>query len=150
MLTESATSTAPQRAAMTASQQPFVYPLQREFVEPDWNRIPGYKGVSKADWESAVWQRKHTVKNLKELKATLGQLLPEALAASMEKDLQQTATMSMLMPPQMINTMNFDDLWADPVRRYMLPAFDDRRKEWASHPKASRDSLHEAEMWAAE
>ncbi len=133
-----------------SGDQPFEYPLRREFVEPDWNRIPGFKGVSKADWESAVWQRKHTVKNLKELKATLGDLLPDALAASMEKDLQQTATMSMLMPPQMLNTLNFDDLWADPVRRYMLPAFDDRRKEWASHPKASRDSLHEAEMWVTE
>ncbi len=143
-------TTSPPAATTAHGEQPFSYPLRREFVEPDWNRIPGYKGVSKADWESAVWQRKHTVKNLKELKATLGALLPDALAASLEKDLAQTATMSMLMPPQMINTMNFDDLWNDPVRRYMLPAFDDRRKEWSSHPKASRDSLHEAEMWVAE
>ncbi len=45
--------------------QPFVYPLQREFREPDWTRIPGYRAVSAADWESALWQRKHTVKNLR-------------------------------------------------------------------------------------
>jgi lysine 2,3-aminomutase len=32
----------------------------------------------------------------------------------------------------------------------MAPAFDDRRTEWANHPKASRDSLHEAEMWVVE
>jgi lysine 2,3-aminomutase len=32
----------------------------------------------------------------------------------------------------------------------MLPAFDDRHPEWPSHPKASRDSLHEADMWAVE
>jgi lysine 2,3-aminomutase len=36
------------------------------------------------------------------------------------------------------------------VRRYMLPAFADRRSDWPSHPKSSRDSLHEAEMWAVE
>ncbi len=43
----------------------------------------------------------------------------------------------------MLNTMDEKDLWNDPVRRYMLPAFDDRHPEWPSHPKASRDSLHE-------
>src|SRR6476619_4303593 len=106
MLTPSATAAAPKPAALTASQQPFVYPLQREFVEPDWNRIPGYKGVSKADWESALWQRKHTVKNLKELKAALSELLPDSLAASIERDQKERATMSLLITPHMVNTMN--------------------------------------------
>jgi lysine 2,3-aminomutase len=36
------------------------------------------------------------------------------------------------------------------VRRYMLPVFSDRRTDWPSHPYASRDSLHEHEMWKAE
>ena len=68
--------------------------------------------------------------------------------------------MSMLVPPQMINTMvpglssadpGFTDaFYADPVRRYMIPVFSDRRTDWPSHPQASRDSLHEAEMWAVE
>ena len=39
--------------------QPFVYPLEREFREPDWTRIPGYRSVSRADWESALWQRRY-------------------------------------------------------------------------------------------
>src|SRR5256884_1801210 len=39
---------------------------------------------------------------------------------------------------------------AAPARRYMIPAFSDRRADWPSHPYASRDSLHEAEMWAVE
>ena len=40
--------------------------------------------------------------------------------------------------------------YADPVRRYMLPVFSDRRTDWPSHPHATRDSLHEHEMWVAE
>jgi lysine 2,3-aminomutase len=40
--------------------------------------------------------------------------------------------------------------YADPVRRYMLPVFTDRRTDWSSHPFASRDSLHEHDMWVAE
>jgi lysine 2,3-aminomutase len=130
--------------------QPISYPTRREFLEPDWRRIPAYKDVSEAEWESSVWQRKHTIKNLRELKAALGPLLPDDLAASIERDQKERATMSLLLPPQMLNTMNLEDLWRDPVRRYMLPAFDDRRTDWPNHPKASRDSLHEAEMWVVE
>ncbi len=137
-------------SAATGSNQPFQYPVARQFVEPDWKRIPGYRDVTQSEWESALWQRKHTVKNLKELQAALGALLPERLAASIARDGQERATMSMLITPHMINTMDFSDLWADPLRRYMLPAFDDRNVEWPNHPKASRDSLHEAEMWKVE
>ena len=132
------------------AEQPFKYPLERPFVEPDWTRLPGYKGVSAKDWESALWQRQHSVKNLKELKAVFGEFLSDDLFHSIEKDMRERATMSMLVPPQMVNTMDETDLWNDPVRRYMLPAFDDRVPDWPNHPRASRDSLHEADMWAVE
>jgi len=140
---------APVSPGLEASQ-PIAYPPRREFVEPDWTRIPGYRGVTREQWESALWQRRHTVKNLKEFKAVLGNLLPDSLADSVARDHEERATMSMLIPPHMINTMNVSDLWADPVRRYMAPAFDDRRTDWANHPMASRDSLHEADMWKVE
>jgi len=130
--------------------QPYAYPPKREFYEPDWTRIHGWKNVTREEWEDAMWQRKNTVKSLKELKEVLGDKLDDTLAESLQKDIETRATMSLLVPPQMINTMNLDDLWHDPVRRYMLPAFADRRTEWANHPKASRDSLHEADMWVVE
>ncbi len=145
-----AEQTPPASASARPAAQPFRYPLERQFVEPDWTRIPGFKSVTRQEWESAVWQRKHTIKNLKELKAALGPLLPESLAASIERDQREKATMSILVPPHMLNTMTVEDLWVDPVRHYMLPAFDDRHPVHANHPKASRDSLHEAEMWKVE
>ncbi len=133
-----------------AGDQPFSYPLEKAFAEPDWRRFPGWKDVSREQWESALWQRQNTVKNLKELKAVMGALLPDELADNIGKDIDLRATMSMLVPPQMINTMDDTDLWDDPVRRYMLPAFDDRHPDWPSHPRATRDSLHEADMWVVE
>jgi lysine 2,3-aminomutase len=136
--------------SVRAGEQPFHYPLKRAFVEPDWRRLPGYRDVTAAEWESAVWQRKHTVKNLRELAETMGDRFPESLLKSIERDQRERATMSILVPPQMLNTMDETDLWNDPVRRYMLPAFDDRQPEWPSHPRAQRDSLHESDMWAAE
>jgi len=130
--------------------QPYAYPPKREFYEPDWTRIHGWKNVTREEWEDAMWQRKNTVKSLKELKELLGAKLPDDLAESLQQDIETRATMSMLVPPQMINTMNVDDLWNDPVRHYMLPAFADRRTDFPNHPKASRDSLHEADMWVVE
>jgi lysine 2,3-aminomutase len=119
-------------------------------MEPDWTRLPGYRDVSCDEWESAQWQRAHTVKNLKELKQALGNHLTDELAADIHRDMQERATMSMLLPPQMLNTMDEENLCADPVRRYMAPAFSERQSEWPSHPYAMRDSLHEADMWAVE
>jgi KamA family protein len=139
--------------------QPYEY-RRRELVEPDWRRLPGWAGVTRAEWESAQWQRAHCVKNVKQLRDVLGGGLSEAFCADLARDQRERATMSMLVPPQMVNTMapaaapgqpGFTDAFcADPVRRYMIPVFSDRRADWPSHPYASRDSLHEAEMWAVE
>ena len=90
----------------------------------------------------------------------MGDGLSEHFYADTERDQQQRATMSMLVTPQMMNTMvpalhpgqaGFTEaFYADPVRRYMIPVLSDRNPDWPSHPHAARDSLHEAEMWAVE
>jgi KamA family protein len=140
-------------------EQPYAY-RRRELVEPDWRRLPGWAAVTRTEWESAQWQRAHCVKNARQLREVTGGALADAFMADLERDQRERATMSMLIPPQMLNTIapdlpasdpRFTDAWyADPVRRYMLPVFSDRRPEWPSHPYAQRDSLHEAEMWAVE
>jgi KamA family protein len=145
-------------------EQPYQY-QRRELAEPDWRRLPGWATVTREEWESAQWQRAHSVKNARQLRDVTGGGLSEEFLADLERDQRERATMSMLLPPQMLNTIapdapasgnaaataGFTDAWyADPVRRYMLPVFSDRQPEWPSHPRAARDSLHEAEMWAVE
>jgi KamA family protein len=144
---------------LTVIDQPYAY-QRRELIEPDWRRFPGWADVTTAQWESAQWQRAHCVKNLRQLREVAGPGLSEAFCADLERDQRERATMSMLVPPQMLNTMapaagpggpGFTEVfYADPVRRYMIPVFSDRRGDWPSHPCATRDSLHEAEMWAVE
>ena len=63
--------------AHAAEDQPFHYPVQREYAEPEWTRLPGYRDVTKEQWESAQWQRAHSVKNLKEFKEALGDFLTD-------------------------------------------------------------------------
>jgi lysine 2,3-aminomutase len=132
--------------------QPYAY-RHRALVEPDWRRFPGWADVTTEQWESAQWQRVHCVKSIRQLRALMGDLLDETCYEDLARDQAERATMSMLVPPQMMNTMDVSStaaFYADPVRRYMLPFFSDRRTDWPSHPFASRDSLHEAEMWAVE
>ena len=144
-------------------EQPYGY-RQRELVEPDWTRLPGFAHVTATEWADVQWQRAHCVKNVRQLRDLMGDLLLDELYADLERDQAERATMSMLVPPQMLNTMvpaterpmpapgaaYTAAFRADPVRRYMLPVFSDRRSDWPSHPHAARDSLHEHDMWVAE
>jgi lysine 2,3-aminomutase len=84
--------------------QPYVY-LRHELAEPDWRRFPGWSGVSEADWESAQWQRVHCVKNVRQLRQVTGAGLADSFFDDLERDQRERATMSMLVPPQMLNTM---------------------------------------------
>ena len=135
--------------------QPYAYQRQ-ELVEPDWQRLPGWRDVTRDEWESAQWQRAHCVKNINQLRTVYGDLISADFYDDLALDQANQATMSMLVPPQMINTMvptgeiTDKTLLADPIRRYMLPVASDRLADFPSHPHASRDSLHEHDMWVAE
>ncbi|GAA0248307.1 lysine 2,3-aminomutase [Saccharothrix mutabilis subsp. mutabilis] len=136
--------------------------VRRTPVEPSWRRFPGWRGVTREQWRDPQWQRVHCVRNTRQLRAVVGDLLDERFYDDLAADQESFATMSMLLPPQMLNTMvpegaadftaaDFTEaFYADPVRRYMLPVRSDRDPEWPSHPYSSRDSLHEAEMWVVE
>jgi lysine 2,3-aminomutase len=142
-----------------ATEQPYSY-VRTPLVEPDWRRFPGWATVTEAQWHDAQWQRAHTLKNITQLRAVVGELLDDRFYDDLVADQRLRATMSMLVPPQMLNTMApqcaadtrsvTDAFYADPIRRYMLPVFSDRDVEWSSHPYAQRDSLHESDMWVSE
>ncbi|MBE7324465.1 lysine 2,3-aminomutase [Nocardioides sp. Y6] len=143
-----------------APPQPYQY-VRRDPVEPDWTRFPGWRDVSEQQWRDVQWQRAHCVKTPQQLRDVLGDRVDDRFYEDLDEDRTRFATMSMLLPPHMLNTMVpevsstaagswTDALMADPVRRYMVPVASDRRTDWASHPYASRDSLHEHEMWAVE
>ncbi|MER8187879.1 lysine 2,3-aminomutase [Kitasatospora sp. NPDC094015] len=141
------------------ARQPYHY-VRTALAEPDWRRLPGWREVTAAQWRDARWQRAHCVKNARQLRAVVGDLLEDRFYRELEADRQQFATMSLLVPPQMLNTMApdapgrpaaFTDAFlADPLRRYLLPVRSDREQDRPSHPLAERDSLHEAGMWVVE
>ena len=96
----------------TDIEQPYVY-RRHELVEPDWTRLPGYRDVTAEQWADAQWQRVNCVKNAKQLRDLMGDLLSDEFYADLERDQAERATMSMLIPPQMMNTMVSEMTWAD-------------------------------------
>jgi lysine 2,3-aminomutase len=136
-------------------RQPYRY-HRFHAMEPDWHRFPGWRGVSRAQWRDLRWQRTNSIKTLRALREVLGNLVGDAFYADIARDQASHATMPILITPQVLNTMtpqeipSTEGLYADPVRRYVIPAASDRHPRWPTHPRASRDSLHEAEMWAVE
>jgi len=86
--------------------------------------------------------------NLRELQP-FSAVAAQNLLESMERDIQRARhhvilTLANASTPWMRKTLE-----TIPCRRYMLPAFDERNPN-GDHPKSSRDSLHEADMWAVE
>ena len=70
------------------------YPYRRvELVEPDWTRFPGWRDVTAQEWASVQWQRAHCVKNVRQLRELLGDLLDERFYADLERDQAERATM---------------------------------------------------------
>src|SRR5882724_2661034 len=91
-------------AVRETGEQPYSY-ARRELVEPDWRRFPGWRDVTDAQWRDAQWQRVHCLRNIKQLRACAGDLLEEQFYEDLAADQENLATMSMLLPPQMLNTM---------------------------------------------
>ena len=138
-----------------ACGQPYEY-RRLEAIEPDWRRFPGWRRVTAAEWRDERWQRANSIRTIRGLRDVLGDLVGEAFYADLQRDQASRATMALLVTPQVMNTMvplgppSTEALYDDPVRRYVIPVFSDRHPVWPTHPRASRDSLHEAEMWAVD
>ncbi len=134
----------------TKKYQPYNYQYRNDYQDPDFRRLPGFKKVTQKEWRDAKWQRTHSVKSVKDLKKIYGNLISDKMLKSIEKDQERFATMPLLIPPHMLNTIDEKNFVEDPIRRYMLPMSEDRHSHWPTHPKATRDSLHEADMWVVE
>jgi lysine 2,3-aminomutase len=136
-------------------RQPYAY-RRIEAIEPEWQRFPGWRDVTAAQWRDVSWQRTNSIKTIRRLRDVLGDLVDDVFYEDAKRDQASFATMSMLITPQVLNTMvpheapSTDSMYADPVRRYVLPVASDRDPHWPTHPRASRDSLHETEMWVVE
>ena len=58
-------------------RRPALRDAARPLVEPDWTRFVGWADVTEAQWRDVQWQRAHCVKNIKQLRELVGDLLED-------------------------------------------------------------------------
>ncbi len=109
--------------------------LQGEF----WRGIPGYEAINTAKFLDHKWQATHSVTNLKRLRNTVGDLVPEKFYADVQAGLQQ-APMSLRVSPYLISLIDWSDPYSCPIRTQFIPVGPGLEQD---HPQLSLDSLHE-------
>jgi lysine 2,3-aminomutase len=104
-------------------------------------KIPAYQKVSAADFRTHTFQNRHTVTNPRQLRETLGALVPESFYADLEAAIAH-APMALRISPYLLSLIDWTQPLSDPIRTQFLPL---RSQQQADHPMLQFDSLHEQE-----
>ncbi len=106
-----------------------------------WRGIPAYENVREEQFRTHIFQNRHTVTNARQLRETLGGLVPESFYTDLESGVAN-APMALRISPYLLGLIDWRDPQADPIRTQFLPL---RSQQRADHPMLQLDSLHEQE-----
>jgi lysine 2,3-aminomutase len=106
-----------------------------------WRGIPAYQGVSEEEFRTHTFQNRHTVTNGRQLRETLGALVPESFYEDLEAGVAN-APMALRISPYLLGLIDWKDPQHDPIRTQFLPL---RSQQRPNHPMLQLDSLHEQE-----
>jgi lysine 2,3-aminomutase len=104
-----------------------------------WRRLPGYERVTAADFRNHLFQQRHSVTNVRQLREVVGGRVPESFYEDVEAGLRH-APMALRISPYLLALVDWSDPIADPVRTQFLPL---RSQQQPDHPMLRLDSLHE-------
>jgi lysine 2,3-aminomutase len=106
-----------------------------------WRPIPAYAQVTAAEFGNHQWQQRHTVTNVRQLRDTLGALVPESFCQDLEAGIAH-APMALRISPYLLALVDWAEPVADPIRTQFLPL---RSQQEPDHPMLRFDSLNERE-----
>ncbi len=106
-----------------------------------WRSIPAYAQVSAAEFGNHQWQSRHAVTNVRQLRETLQQRVPESFYADIEAALAH-APMALRISPYLLALVDWAEPFADPIRAQFIPI---RSQQQPDHPMLRFDSLNERE-----
>lgn len=108
---------------------------------PFWQKIPGFREVSEAQFLDHAWQAKHSITKVAKLLEALQGLVSPAFLEDAEQGFKHSP-MSVRVSPYMLSRINWEDPYADPLRIQFIPL---GSRLLPDHPKLDLDSLHEQE-----
>jgi lysine 2,3-aminomutase len=106
---------------------------------PFWQRIPAYRSIDEATFLDHSWQAKNTITNPQKLLAAVQDLVPQSFYDDVSLGFTR-APMSIRVSPYLLSLIDWNDPYADPLRRQFVPV---ASKLLPDHPKLTLDSLHE-------
>jgi lysine 2,3-aminomutase len=114
--------------------------LHKQFARgPFWQKIPAYAGVTEEQFLDHRWQAKHSITNVPKLLAALQGLVSPGFMADAEEGFKH-APMSVRVSPYLLSLIDWNDPYADPLRRQFVPV---SSRLLPDHPKLGLDSLGE-------
>src|SRR5262245_29166875 len=114
--------------------------LHRNLLDgPFWQRIPAYKNIDEATFLDHSWQAKNSITNPAKLLAAVQDLVPREFYDDVEQGFRR-APMSIRVSPYLLSLIDWQEPYADPLRRQFIPI---ASRLLPDHPKLTLDSLHE-------
>ena len=104
-----------------------------------WRAIPKFRDVDEATFLDHIWQGRNSVRTPEELLETIKGLAPPAFIDDARAGFAH-APMAVRVSPYMLSLIDWDDPYADPIRRQFIPLRSGQRPD---HPRLVLDSLHE-------
>ncbi|MDB6148815.1 MAG: L-lysine 2,3-aminomutase [Chthoniobacter sp.] len=104
-----------------------------------WRGIPAYATVSEEEFRTHTFQNRASVTNARQLRKTLGDLLPESFYEDLEAGVAH-APMALRISPYLLSLIDWAEPYGDPIRTQFLPL---RSQQQPDHPMLRFDSLAE-------
>ncbi len=114
----------------------------RDLREGDyWRAIPAYADTTAAEFGDHRWQQRQTVTNVRQLRDTLGAIVPESFYEDLAAGID-AAPMALRISPHLLALVDWHEPLGDPIRTQFLPL---HSQQEPNHPMLQFDSLHEQE-----
>jgi lysine 2,3-aminomutase len=104
-----------------------------------WRRVPAYTHVSRADFLDHQWQARNSITRPEKLLTVLRELAEPDFVSDVARALE-FAPMALRLSPYVLSLIDWENPYADPLRRQFLPLASSLR---ADHPCVGLDSLGE-------
>lgn len=112
----------------------------RQFRDDEfWKLIPGWSTVTKEEFTDHLWQMKHSIKKVDQVKTLLGVLCKDSFYQDMLEG-QKITPMNIRITPYIFALMDWNDPVNCPLRKQFLPL---GSQFLPDHPYYEADSLHE-------
>jgi lysine 2,3-aminomutase len=140
MFTDTAHVDPPAAARILPEPQGRQLPSHRDLRHDEfWREIPGYAGVSEAEFRSHLFQQKQAVTNVRQLRDTLQGLVADSFYEDLAAGMSH-APMALRISPYLLSLINWRDPVGDPIRTQFIPL---RSQQTPDHPMLRLDSLNE-------